>query len=151
MHSRFLPPKLSRRDWLASTSGGLLGSPLLGGLGGWLKALAAADGPADGRKRSCLLLWMNGGPSQTDTFDMKPGHAHGGPFRPIATRTPGVSISEHLPGLAAWSDRLAVVRSMSTREGDHGRARVNLRTGYFPQASIQFPVLGSLVAKENGR
>jgi uncharacterized protein (DUF1501 family) len=155
MHSPLLPPKLSRRDWLAATSGSLLsgsllGGTLLGGLSDWLRALAAADRPAGGRKRSCLLLWMNGGPSQTDTFDMKPGHAHGGPFRPIATGTAGISISEHFPGLAAWSDRLAVVRSMSTREGDHGRARLNLRTGYFPQSSIQFPVLGSLVSKESG-
>jgi hypothetical protein len=141
---------VSRRQWLAAC-GSLLGGTLLGGpLAGWLRTLAAADAPAGGRKRSCLLLWMNGGPSQTDTFDMKPGHAHGGPFKPIATRTQGISISEHLPGLAAWSDRLAVVRSMSTKEGDHGRARLNLRTGYFPQASIQFPVLGSLVSKESG-
>lgn len=147
MTSLLSPPKRSRRDWLAATSGSLLG----GTLAGWLRALAAADAAASGRNRSCLLLWMNGGPSQTDTFDPKPGHAHGGPFRPIATRTPGIAISEHLPGLAAWSDRLAVVRSMSTREGDHGRARLNLRTGYFPQASIQFPVLGSLVSKESGR
>jgi hypothetical protein len=151
MTSAFAPPPITRRQWLAAASVSL-GSSLLGGtLAGWLRALAAADAPLGGRKRSCLLLWMNGGPSQTDTFDMKPGHAHGGPFRPIATRTPGISISEHLPGLAAWSDRLAVVRSMSTREGDHGRARVNLRTGYFPQASIQFPVLGSLVSKESSR
>ena len=91
---------------------------------------------------------MNGGPSQTDTFDLKPGHAHGGPFKAIATRTPGVSISEHLPRIANWTNRLAIVRSMSTREGDHDRAALNLRTGYAPQGSIQFPVLGSLVSKE---
>jgi uncharacterized protein (DUF1501 family) len=110
----------------------------------------ANDAASDvGRKRSCILLWMNGGPSQTDTFDMKPGHEHGGPFRPIDTATPGVSICEHLPKLARWSERLAVVRSMSTREGDHGRAREELRTGYRPQGTIRFPVLGSLVSKEH--
>jgi uncharacterized protein (DUF1501 family) len=135
---------LSRRDWLAVTSGSVLGSALAG----WLSTLAAVAGPENKPKRSCILLWMNGGPSQTDTFDLKPGHANGGPFRPIATRTPGISISEHLPGIAQWSDRLAVIRSMSTREGDHTRARDNLRTGYLPQGPIQFPVLGSLVAKE---
>jgi uncharacterized protein (DUF1501 family) len=91
---------------------------------------------------------MNGGPSQTDTFDLKPGHAHGGLFKPIATRTTGISICEHLPKVAQWTDHLAIIRSMSTREGDHGRARDNLRTGYFPQGPIQFPVLGSLVSKE---
>jgi uncharacterized protein (DUF1501 family) len=139
--------ELNRRSWLAATSGSLLG----GSLFGWLNALAAATGPAARPKRSCILLWMNGGPSQTDTFDLKPGHAHGGPFRPIATRTPGISICEHLPRIAQWADRLAVIRSMSTREGDHTRARDNLRTGYSPQGPIQFPVLGSLVSKECAR
>jgi len=111
-------------------------------------ARAAADGSRP--RRSCLLLWMNGGPSQTDTFDMKPGHENGGPFQAIDSRIPGFSVGEHLPLIARRMDRLSVVRSMSTREGDHGRARDNLRTGYFPQASIQFPVLGSLVSNECG-
>jgi hypothetical protein len=142
--------QVTRRRWLAGTSGTLLGSALAG----WLQTLAAVAGssaPAARPKRSCVLLWMNGGPSQTDTFDLKLGHAHGGPFRPIATRTHGISICEHLPGIAQWSDRLAIIRSMSTREGDHARARDNLRTGYFPQGPIQFPVLGSLVSKEFDR
>jgi uncharacterized protein (DUF1501 family) len=91
---------------------------------------------------------MNGGPSQTDTFDLKPGHEHGGPFQPISTNVPGVMISEHLPEMSRWMHRLAVVRSMSTREGDHGRARDHLRTGYLPQGPIQFPVLGSLISHE---
>jgi hypothetical protein len=147
MLSSFATQPWTRRNWLAATSGSILGSALAG----WLGTLAALAGPDARPKRSCLLLWMNGGPSQTDTFDLKPGHPHGGPFHAIATRTPGISISEHLPGLAKWSDRLAVIRSMSTREGDHGRARANLRTGYFPQSAIQFPVLGSLVSNEYGR
>src|ERR1700689_628651 len=117
--------RLSRREWLRLSSAGVLGCSS----SGWLERLAAAAAKDPERKRACLLLWMNGGPSQTDTFDLKPGHAHGGPFKPISTRTPGVSICEHLPGLAKWTDRLAVIRSMSTREGDHGRARANLRTG----------------------
>jgi hypothetical protein len=115
-------------------------------LGGWLANLAAAN-PA--RKRSCILLWMSGGPSQTDTFDLKPGHAHGGPFRETATSTPGIRISEHLPGLARQAHHLALVRSMKTREGDHGRATYHLRTGNLPQGAIQFPTLGALVAKEH--
>src|SRR5690606_18677859 len=81
-------------------------------------------------------------------FDLKPDHANGGPFRPIATSVPGIAVSEHLPGVAKWMHRLAVVRSMSTKEGDHARARDHLRTGYLPQASIQFPVFGSLVSQQ---
>lgn len=144
---QFMPFEIAlrRRQFLSATAGVTLGSTLRG----WLPALAAAEGPARPR-RSCILLWMNGGPSQTDTFDMKPNHENGGPFKPIDTKTPGIQVSEHLPGIACWTNQLAVIRSMSTREGDHGRARDHLRTGYVPQASIQFPVIGSLVAKEMG-
>jgi hypothetical protein len=59
---------------------------------------------------------MNGGPSQTDTFDMKPGHEHGGPFKPISSRVPGISLYEHFQAMSHWTHRLAIVRSMSTRE-----------------------------------
>jgi uncharacterized protein (DUF1501 family) len=91
---------------------------------------------------------MAGGPSQTDTFDLKPGHANGGPFKEIATAAGGVRVGEHLPQLARQMKRLAVVRSMQSREGDHSRATVHLRTGYRPEGSIRFPSLGSLVSHE---
>ncbi len=119
-------------------------------LSGCLASLAAGTVADSRRKRSCILLWMAGGPSQMDTFDLKPGHANGGPFREIATAAPGLKISEHLPRLAGQMNRLAVLRSMRTREGDHGRATAHLHTGYLPQASIRFPSLGSLVAHELG-
>ena len=93
---------------------------------------------------------MAGGPSQMDTFSLKPGHANGGPFKPIATKAPGVEFSEHLPKLANVADRLAVIRSMTTKEGDHGRATTFLRTGYQPMEPVQFPTLGALIAKELG-
>jgi len=91
---------------------------------------------------------MNGGPSQTDTFDTKPGHLNNGPFQSIETATPGMNFGEHLPEISKWSNHLAVIRSMTTKEGDHGRARQNLRTGYSPQGPIQFPVFGSVVSHE---
>ena len=102
------------------------------------------------RKRSCILLWMNGGPSQIDTFDLKPGHANGGEFKEIETATPGIRISEHLPKIAAWTNRMAIIRSMSTKEGDHSRATHVMHTGYIPQGPIQYPTLGSLLSKEIG-
>jgi hypothetical protein len=83
-----------------------------------------------------------------DTFDLKPGHANGGPFSEIATAVPGIKISEHLPQLARQMKHMAVLRSMHTREGDHGRATYHLRTGYLPQGSIHFPSLGALVSHE---
>jgi uncharacterized protein (DUF1501 family) len=94
---------------------------------------------------------MNGGPTQTDTFDLKPGHKNGGPFQEIETAAPGVRISEHLPGLAKQMQDVAVIRSMTSKEGDHGRATYLLRTGYRQQGAIQYPSLGSLVSKELGK
>lgn len=120
----------------------------VGAASGWLPALAASAANDPARKRSCIVLWMSGGPTQTDTFDPKPGHANGGPFKAIDTTAEGVRIGEHLPGIAKQMKNLAVVRSMATKEGDHGRATLHLRTGNLPQGAIEFPVFGSLVAKE---
>ncbi len=139
-------PRLSRRDWLRLSAAGVTGYSM----SGWLETLAADVAQHPARKRSCILLWMTGGPSQMDTFDLKPGHANGGPFKEIRTSSPDLRISEHLPQLARFGDRMAVVRSMSTKEGEHGRATFLLRTGYQPTGPIQYPSLGSLVAKELG-
>src|SRR5262245_48020068 len=138
--------QLSRRDWLKLTTAGVVGAST----SGWLGALAddAAKNPQ--RKRSCILLWMSGGPSQLDTFDLTPGHENGGPFKPIDTNVPGIQIGEHFPKLAQRADHLAIVRSMNSKEGDHGRATFLLRTGYQPQGAVQFPTLGALVANELG-
>ena len=126
----------------------------MGGLGlsasGWFDALARAAADHPQRKRSCVLLWMTGGPATIDLWDLKPGHDNGGPFREIATSVPGLKIGEHLPLMARRMDRVAVVRSMSTKEGDHGRASYLMRTGYLPQGAVQYPTLGALAAKEQG-
>ncbi len=137
---------LSRRDWLKLASTGAIGASM----SGWLETLAADTATNPQRKRACILLWMPGGPSQTDTFDLKPGHANGGPFRERQTTAEGLRISEHLPKIANHGKRLAVVRSMSTKEGEHGRATALLRTGYMPTGAIQYPPIGALVAKELG-
>src|SRR5262252_7592641 len=117
---------LSRRDWLRLSAAGVAGCSMSGWLGK-LAAVAAADA---NRRRSCILLWMDGGPSQTDTFDLKPGHVNGGPFREIATAVPSIRISEHLPQIAAHMDRLALVRSMNSKEGDHRLAASYVHAGY---------------------
>src|SRR6059058_254031 len=138
--------RLSRRDWHRLTTAGVLGCSA----SGWLEALAKDAASHPQRKRSCILLWMSGGPSQLDTFDLKPGHANGGPFKPIDTSVPGIQISEHFPQIAKLAHHLAIVRSMNSKEGDHGRATFLLRTGYVPQGPVQFPSLGALVSKELG-
>ncbi|MBN9122873.1 MAG: DUF1501 domain-containing protein, partial [Planctomycetes bacterium] len=115
---------------------------------GWLGRLARAAANDPHRKRSCILLWMSGGPATIDLWDLKPGHANGGPYTEIATKSPDLKIGQHLPKMAEHGDRLAVLRGMSTKEGDHGRATFLMRTGVLPQAGIDFPSIGALVAKE---
>jgi hypothetical protein len=138
--------RLSRRGWLRLAGAGF--ATVSASASGWIEALAEDTAANPRRKGACILLWMSGGPSQTDTFDLKPGHANGGPYKAIETAVPGLRISEHLPKLARQAQDLVLVRSMSTKEGDHGRATYHLRTGYMPQGSIQYPALGALVAKE---
>jgi uncharacterized protein (DUF1501 family) len=138
---------LSRRDWLRLSAAGVVAHSF----SGWLGTLAARAASDPQRRRSCILLWMHGGPSQMDTFDLKPGHANGGPFKEIATSIPGIRISEHLPRVAKLMDRLAILRSMTSKEGDHGRAAFHMKTGYIPQGPVHYPPLGSLLAKELGQ
>ncbi|HJZ56219.1 MAG TPA: DUF1501 domain-containing protein [Gemmataceae bacterium] len=122
-------------------------------MSGWLGKLAAAtaDNPAAKPKRSCILLWMNGGPATIDLWDRKLEHENGGPYKEIATNAPGLKIGEHLPKIANFGDRLAVLRGMSTKEGDHARGTYLMRTGMLPSASgIQYPSIGGLFSKELG-
>ncbi len=138
--------RLTRREWLRLSAAGGVGYSL----SGWLGALAAGTAADPQRRRSVVLLWMNGGPSQMDTFDLKPGHANGGPFQEIDTSVPGIRISEHLPKIARQMKEMAIVRSMSTKEGDHSRATYYLRTGYLPQGPIHYPPLGATLSRELG-
>jgi hypothetical protein len=135
---------LSRRDWLRLASLGVGGTTLAP----WLAALAEQTAGDPQRRRACILLWMSGGPSQLDTFDPKPGHANGGPVQAIETSVPGIRISQHFPKLAGLMEHMVLVRSMSTKEGDHIRATYHLRTGRVPQGPIQYPTLGAFLSKE---
>jgi uncharacterized protein DUF1501 len=139
---------LSRRDFLKLSSAGVLGTSL----SGWLGVLAARAAASGARHKSCILLWMDGGPSHKDTFDLKPDSTGAGEFKPIPTSVPGIQISEHLPGLARLMHRGAIIRSMSTGEGAHGRAKYYLHTGYKEGVGgIVHPSLGALVSAELGR
>ena len=114
----------------------------------WLPALADVASVTGKKPKSVILIWLNGGPSTIDLWDLKPGNQNSGPFRKIDTKVPGMQISEHLPGLATQAADFSLIRSMSTREGDHSRARFVSMTGYTPQGAIKFPAFGSLVAHE---
>jgi len=99
---------------------------------------------------SCILLWMQGGPSQLETFDPKPDHPNGGPTKAIPTAVSGIHIAEHWPELAREIKEVAIIRSMTNREANHQRATYQLHTGYVPSGSIKYPTFGSVVAAELG-
>ncbi len=135
----------SRRTFLRTA-----GASLAVSASGWLAPFANAAAKDPKRKRSCILLWMNGGPSTIDMWDLKPGHANGGPFKEISTSVPGIKISEHLPKISKFMDQMAILRGMSTREGDHERASFQMKTGQLPMGPIPYPNIGSLLSKEIG-
>src|SRR5262245_4435411 len=140
-------PRFARRNFLQTASLGLWGASA----SGWFPVLADQLANNSKRRRQCILLWMTGGPTQTDTFDMKPGHANGGQFKEVATKVPGLQFSEHLPKLGTMADQLCVVRSLSTKEGDHGRGTYVVRTGQKPQGPVQYPAIGASLSKALAR
>jgi len=82
-------PRLARRNFLQASSLGLIGASA----SGWFPLLANQLATNKQRRRQCILLWMTGGPTQTDTFEMKPGHANGGQFKEVTTKVPGLRFS----------------------------------------------------------
>ncbi len=139
---------LSRREFLQLSAAGVLTASM----SGWLDILAARAAEQEVRHKRCILLWMDGGPSHKDTFDLKPGTANGGSFRPIPTSVPGIQISEHFPRLARLMQHGAIIRSMSTGEGAHGRAKYYLHTGYREGVGgLVYPSIGALVSQQIGR
>ncbi|HUG69148.1 MAG TPA: DUF1501 domain-containing protein [Pirellulaceae bacterium] len=140
---------LSRRRFLTASSAGVaLGSS-------WLQTLAAhAAANKLTPPKSCILLWMTGGPSHIDTFDLKPDAPDGfrGEFQPIDTSVPGIQISEHFPHFSQRMQHAAVIRSMTTPESDHRLASYHVHTGYQQRAGgLSFPALGAIASAELGR
>ncbi len=143
----------SRRAMLEASGAGLLGLSLP-------KVLAAEQASQTNRVRakSVIFMFLFGGPSQYETFDMKPDAISDirGPFKPIASRTPGLQICEHLPGLARVSDKYCVIRSMSHSFNDHSGGGHYIQTGHrwhipvgagFSATPQDYPSMGSVVEK----
>ncbi|HEY1188018.1 MAG TPA: DUF1501 domain-containing protein [Gemmata sp.] len=139
----------TRRDVLKLAAAGVFAPSL----SGWLPALAkAAPTGGTGRAKSCILLWMDGGPSHKDTWDLKPDSKGAGEFKPIKTAAPGVEISEHLPKVAGVMNHGLVVRGMTSPEGAHARAKYYMHTGFREgQGGVVYPSLGSIVSQEKGK
>lgn len=119
----------------------------------------AETAPAASQAKSCILIWMDGGPSHYETFDPKPGAPIEirGEFAPIATQVPGTYFSRNMTALAGISDKLAIVRSIRHNQGNHGAGNHYMMTGAPPRipvgcgAFVSFhPSLGSVVAHERG-
>jgi hypothetical protein len=141
-----------RRDFLALGTTGLFGLTLPDLLR--LEARAARrregeSGTPRRRARAVIQLWLGGGPSHLDMWDIKTGAPDGirGEFKPIATRVPGIQISEHLPKAARAMDKMTVVRSLYHTIPSHGPATVFMTTGNKPTPALAYPALGSLTAR----
>jgi hypothetical protein len=126
-------------------------------LSGWFPRFAQQSAQAavpGARRKACILLWMDGGPSHIDTFDPKPDSLSDihGKFKAISTRVPGIQICEKFPHLARCMKHAAILRGMSTEEADHGRARIYMHTGYRPGlGGVNYPGLGSIISSQLGQ
>jgi hypothetical protein len=118
-----------------------------------LQALAVPEVAQEMRRnqKRCILLWLAGGASQMETWDPKPGAATGGPFQSIQTSTPGIRICELMPKMARRLKDTCVIRSLNTRNGDHGGASKLMMRGRMGEPSVDYPDLGAVLARELGR
>ena len=128
---------MKRRDFLTTTASVL----------GLTQTLKSNEKELKKNGKSAILLWMGGGPSTMDIWDLKPDSLMGGPFKPIPT-SGDVEICEHMPMMAKQMHNMAIVRSMSTREADHTRGRYYMHTGYTPNPSVEHPSYGSVISKQ---
>src|SRR5438477_13035594 len=131
---------LARRTFLGGLAAGVGAGAVVGGLD-FLARPAAAEQLAKDQKR-IIVFNMHGGLSQLESWDPKPGANTGGPFRAIPTSVPGVHISELLPHSAKQMHRLALIRSINTAEGDHGKGMHMMLTGRKQTPGMEFPQLG---------
>ena len=138
---------ISRRAFLGAGAGTLIGGTA--GLG-VLGSSAFADQLTKTEKR-VILVFLSGGASQFETWDPKPGRPTGGPFRAIQTDIAGVQISELMPKMAQRLKTTAVIRSLNTRNADHGGGTRLMETGRAMEQAIDYPDLGALIARELGR
>lgn len=115
---------------------------------GWRDLLIAQAGELQKQGKSMILLWMDGGPSQFESFNPKVGSDNQGPAKAIKTNLPGVEIAEYWPETAKVMDKIALIRSMKTNEADHFRAIKLVRTGYPINPTLPYPTWGSVVAND---
>jgi hypothetical protein len=134
---------MTRRHFLTHVAGAsALAVPSLA----FLNRIKAAEAALKKENKSLIILWMGGGPSHMDLWDLKPGTQNGGEFKPIKTKADGVEISEVLPSIAGQMAHLSIVRSLVTNEGSHERGTVLMNTGKQPNPVVQFPAMGAVAS-----
>ncbi|MDB5389295.1 MAG: hypothetical protein JWM11_4941 [Planctomycetaceae bacterium] len=144
--SLIVPEGMSRRHFMQHMATSVAAVPGLQ----FLSHLQANAEVVKKKQKACILMWMGGGPPTIDIWDLKPGSKNGGEFKPINTAASGVQICEHMPETAKQFKNLSIVRSMSTREADHGRGRYFMHTAYVPNPTVIHPTFGSVVSHELG-
>lgn len=145
MRSPIHPTGIVRREFLQVGFSGFFGMGLQGLLAGRsLASPGVGGGRRTGRAKSMIVVFLTGGLSHIDSFDLKPDAPEGirGEFRPIDTNVPGIHYCEHLPGLAARADKLAVVRSLSHQHTNHLNGTHQVLTGH-PQPGAFFDKIAS--------
>jgi hypothetical protein len=136
------PNNLHRRDLLKLSAAGVLSGVSVP----WFESLAQAAAVRRPRGKACILLWMDGGPSQQHTFDPKPG----GEFRAASTSVPGIQIVEQLPQLSQCMTDMAILRSMRTQINDHYDAKYYLHTGFRRVTGFEHPAIGCIASHQLG-
>jgi hypothetical protein len=139
-----------RRDFLKiGAAAGLFGLTLPQLLQLEARAADAQPERRERRSRAVIMVWLAGGPSHLDTWDLKPEAPEGirGEFKPIQTKVDGIEISEHLPKMADVADQITIVRSLNHTIPAHGPATVFMTTGNKPTPALQYPALGSLTTR----
>jgi hypothetical protein len=137
--------RLDRRGFLCGAAGAALA-----GLG-WGASLRAFAAEVRKQGKACILLWMAGGPSQWETFDPKPGAETQGPTKAISSAVAGIQVAEHFARTATMMKDIALLRSLTSAEGNHGRATYLLHTSYPPTGGITHPGFGAQVSHQIGR
>lgn len=115
--------------------------------GGMLAASPTVADQIKAKHKRILNIFMHGGVSQLESWDPKPNTDTGGPFRAIATSVPGIHICELLPHTARQMHHLAILRSLNTKNNDHGKGQVEMTTGRNRMIGMDYPHLGAVAAK----
>ncbi len=132
---------MARRQFLGTLAGGAV----VGGLGALTNPAVA--GQIQSNQMRVVVLYLAGGVSQLESWDPKPKTDTGGPFRAIPTSVPGVHISELLPKTATHMDKLALVRSINTKNNDHGKGSYQMQYGRSQMPGTEYPHLGAVCAR----